>query len=122
MEKMRPTRKRSFLLLELVISLILIVFCLFPLLKPNIALYQLSKKRLAACENYSLDYLLLAAIKKDLFEARHSWEQLKAGVTTKEYSIKAVATTDRESLEREGLLLEAVTPYGTHKIFVERAL
>ena len=41
----RRTRKSCFLILELVIALFLVVTCLFPLLKPNIELYQLEQRR-----------------------------------------------------------------------------
>ncbi len=122
MAKMRPIRKRSFLLLELVISLALIMLCLFPLLRPNLQLYQLSKKRLAASENYSKKSVLLCKIKRELFEAKYSWEELKKGITTSEYSIKAIEKTERESLQREGLLLEVATVFGQHQFYVERAL
>lgn len=122
MAKMRPIRKRSFLLLELVISLALIMLCLFPLLRPNLQLYQLSKKRLAASENFSKNSLLLCKIKRELFEAKYSWEELKKGISTPEYSMKAIEKTEREAFQREGLLLEVTTAFGKHEFYVERAL
>ena len=122
MGKMRPIQKKPFLLLELIIALGLIVTCLFPLLKPNIQLYQLSKKRLASCESYTMDRQLFCQIKRDLMETKYSWEQLKKGIVTKDYTLTLVQKTERDSLQKEGLLLEALTPYGSHQIFVERDL
>ena len=120
MGRMRPIRKHSFLVLELVIALFLIVTCLFPLLKPNLQLYRLEQKRMKEWEGFSEDSLLFAKIKQDLFEAKFSWSELKQGCVSHDCLIIPIGKTERESLGKEGLLLEVETPYRRHTLYVER--
>ena len=120
MGKMLPTRKSSFLLLEVLISLFLIVTCLFPLLLPNIKLYRLEQRRLDSSLAYSLDRNLLCQVKCALLERKYSWEDLKKGKSECGCWIVAIDKTERAILNKEGLLLEITTPYKKHTVFVER--
>ena len=115
MGKMPPIRKRCFLLLEVVVSLTLLSLCLFPLIKPLVFLHRAEAKRFANVEHYRKDQNELCSIKEKLFEHVYSWERLKEG--TEELCVKRKTLKEN----KEGLLLEAKTPHGTHKIFVERS-
>ena len=112
---MPPIRKRCFLLLEVVISLTLLTLCLFPLIKPLVFLHRAEAKRFANVEHYRKDQNELCKLKERLFERSYSWDKLKEG--TDELRVKKKTVKD----QKEGLLLEAKTTYGTHKIFVERS-
>ncbi|MFN0065000.1 MAG: hypothetical protein ACKVOH_02050 [Chlamydiales bacterium] len=73
----RSIRKKSFLLLELVISLLLVTLCLFPLIRPlrNIQLFTF--KQLHDMQYERLSRVALCDLKQQLFENRLSWEQLE---------------------------------------------
>lgn len=119
MHKMRPIRKSSYLILELMVALFLLATCLFPLIKPNVQLYLAEKKRYESQLNYSLQKNLLVDVKQHLLERRYSFSQLKEGVKGQNYELVPIKTTNRESLNREGLLIQAQTAYGSEYIFVE---
>lgn len=121
MGKTRPIHKNCFQLLEVLISLFLIVTCLVPLLLPNVNLYKIEKRRMAACKAYSLDRELLCKAKCALFEKKYSWEQLQKGKSEEDYQIKFVNKTERTALNKEGLLVEVITPFNKHLLFVERS-
>ncbi len=73
----RRTRKRSFLLFELLVSMALITLCLFPLVKPLAAMRRADRSYL---ENIQLERAAQNAfclIKAKLYENKfHSWNQL----------------------------------------------
>lgn len=72
-----PIQKRSFLLLELLISLALIALCFFPLIKPHTLM---RKADISYLEEIQLERVAQAAfchIKERLYENRvHQWENL----------------------------------------------
>lgn len=89
--KPRTIRKRSFLLLELLISLALVACCLFPLIKPHVFIH---KKEREALEKMQLEMQAERAfceLKRQLYEQKISWKQLAKGVSGELGSVEVFA-------------------------------
>lgn len=69
-------RKRSFLLLELLISLALVACCLFPMVKPHMAIHQEERKELKKMQLEMHAERAFCLLKEKLYE-RHAWETLQ---------------------------------------------
>ena len=125
----RPIRKRSYLLLEIVISLMLIIFCLFPLIKPHLAIKKSHALYLKEIENVSLFQNAFCTIKEKLYAQRFSWKDLTAGVegtldeSAVRYRIKAIKSCKKPSLSGHGLLINVKLSLDTmeqvHTLFIE---
>ncbi len=73
----RPIRKKCILLLEMLIALMLVVLCFYPLLKPHIKTYGLELNRLEEMELGRLSRATYVDLKKKLYEKDgFSWKTL----------------------------------------------
>lgn len=118
-------QKRSFQLFELLISLVLISLCLFPMIKTHALMRKEERKQLeqVLLEKASQDAFCL--IKEKLYENKgHSWEELMAGTVGElglitprsngvgakqvfcNYQIKALDHVNKKNPNREGLIIE----------------
>ncbi|MCH9608553.1 MAG: hypothetical protein S4CHLAM45_11310 [Chlamydiales bacterium] len=115
----RRIRKRSFLLLEIVLSLALIALCLFPLVKPHLAIkkeeyaYVQKLKQRPLLQNARCQFL------EDLYSHKYSVTQLRENFNLSE-------AKQKPSLNKRGYLLtvhlnsaEEVEP---HTFFIEELL
>lgn len=74
-------RKRSFLLLELLLSLALIALCLFPLLKPQAAMRKADMANLEEMQWERVAQAAFCKVKVMLYENQIPWSALKKGVS-----------------------------------------
>lgn len=113
------TRKRSFLLIELIISLFLITLCLFPLFKPflNMQRFEMQKRKEIAA--FREDRERFCKAKEDLFEHKYSWKELQKGISCEDYMLIPQEITKRDSLGKQGILLRVKTN-SEHMLFVEK--
>lgn len=76
----RTTRKRSFLLFELLVSLTLIAMCILPLIKPHVAMQKKRLESLFAVQYEAFNQEAFCRFKKMLYENQGpSFEQLVKG-------------------------------------------
>jgi hypothetical protein len=119
-----PIRKKSFLLFELLISLALIVLCLFPLVKPYAYMQKGEKHALIEMQLACLAQQAFCYLKEDLYNHRLSWDSLVAGTSGKideifflvtgpkitrkavcSYKIQTIDDCNKISQKKMGLLL-----------------
>ncbi len=138
-----PIRKRSYLLLEIVISLMLITLCLFPLIKPHLAIKKSHAFYLKEIKSYPLFQNAFCEIKEKLYAQEFSWKDLIAGVegeidpnnlkdrlgidlTPIKYTIKEVKSCKKPSLGGRGLLINVKLSIDkmeqVHTLFIEEVL
>lgn len=119
----RIIRKRSFLLFELLLSLTLLLLCLFPLLKTHLGLAQGEGKEIAALKEVVKQEADLCLLKTQLYERKVSWEKLIKGVELEGYSLKKIDQVYKHNGEK-GILLCATRKGSNYKkmIYVEKAL
>lgn len=79
MSVMFPTQKRSFLLFELLVSLTLIVLCLFPLIKPHTSIRKEEQAFLYEMQLERLAQEAFCILKEDLYNNKLSWNSLRKG-------------------------------------------
>lgn len=118
-------RKRSFLLVELLVSLTLIVLCLFPLLKPLAAMRKNDQKYLRKIQLDQAYQVAYGEVKTKLYAHEHSWEDLKRGADGEldliskilispqntlefswNYKIKSRETTKKPSFNKHGMVVD----------------
>ena len=84
-------RKRSFLLFELLISLTLIALCLFPLIKPHVAMRKSQLENLISMQLEQVNQEAFCLFKEELYQNKGpSWENLykgTEGILNKEFDI-----------------------------------
>ena len=123
----RPIRKRSYLLLEIVISLMLITLCLFPLVKPHLAMRQSHALHLKEMKSLPLFQNVFCKIKRMLYEQQLTWKELTAGVEGEidhvAYSISKLDSCNKPSLNGRGLLIQIKLTYEkidqVHTLFLQ---
>lgn len=101
----RPIRKRSFLLLEIVISLFLIVLCLFPLVRTHTSIRVSQAKQHHQMKCDPLFQNMFCNIKQCLYERNYSWDQLKKGVSNSDFALQEIKECNKPSLKGHGMLL-----------------
>lgn len=79
-KKPRPIRKRPFLLLEILISLLLVSLCLFPLLAPHIQMRKADYHFLEKMRFTTLSQNAFCLLKIKLHELQIDWKSLQKGV------------------------------------------
>lgn len=77
----RSTRKRSFLLFELMVSLALIALCLFPLIKTLAGVRQSEMKEMVEMQLWNHSQHAFCQIKERIFEQEYTWKELVNGVS-----------------------------------------
>lgn len=106
----RPIRKRSYLLLEIVLSLFLISICLFPLIRPHLAIEKSRAKQIKEVSAYAPFQNAFCLLKENLYEQKISWKQLNAGHNGNfgpiHYEINKIDECNKPSLNGRGLLLQ----------------
>lgn len=111
----RPTRKRSFLLIELFVALGLLSLCLLPILKTQLGIVQHSYATLRTLQEEAEVGRRFCALKEALYEHRYSWEALRTGIATQELSLRTVdhstKQTDASFLLVEATLFVGKKPY-----------
>lgn len=119
----RITRKRSFLLFELLLSLSLLLLCLFPLLKTHIGLTKGAGKEIAALKEALKQEEDFCQLKTKLYEHKVSWEELMQGTKLEGYTLKRVDHVHKHDGEK-GILLKATRNDSNYKkmIYVKKAL
>lgn len=89
----RSIRKRSFLLLELLISFALIMLCLFPLIKPHACMRQKDRLYLEQMQFERIAQEAFCQLKKKLYaNKKHTWDDLRNGVSgdlSKKFTIQS---------------------------------
>lgn len=75
--KKRSIQKRSFLLIELLISLALVACCLFPLIKPHVSIHKSERKALEQMQIEMHVERAFCLLKQYLYEQKITWKQLQ---------------------------------------------
>lgn len=87
----RPIRKKCILLLEMLIALMLVVLCFYPLLKPHFKTYSLELRQLEEMELGRLSRISYVDLKEQLYEKKNfSWKTLCKPI---EGEMKSVTTS-----------------------------
>jgi len=80
MNRKRPIRRKSYLLLEVLISLGLVLLCLFPLVKPLVHIRLQTTLALEETRLERLASLAFIEVKQRLYEHQYSWDELRKGI------------------------------------------
>lgn len=120
---MRSIRKRSFLLFELLVSLTLIVLCIFPLIKPHVFMRKADWRNLEEIQLERVAQEAFCLLKQELYENKEtSWNALHKGfqgklsekltsrlgkIYTCNYEIKKIESTTKQST-KSGLVVEVL--------------
>lgn len=115
----RSIRKRSFLLFELLISLALIVLCLFPLVKSQALMRREERKNLEQMQSEQLAQVAFCKLKEDLYENKaHTWDELMTQaegiIADCTYIISLLEYTNKT--EKEGLVVSIVFTIGDSEV------
>lgn len=127
-------RKRSFLLFELLISLALLMLCLFPLIKPHLGIHKVQVVNLEKMQGEQKAYNMFCRLKERLYENRHSWKELMEGtegtiekegevcryvITQLDYAYKQNSPNSALVLDIALYFPNQENPY-SHTLYVER--
>lgn len=121
-----PTRKRSFLLFELVLAIGLVLLCLFPMIKTHLGIARAERKQMNALNREKEICSALCRLKMDLHQHTYSWEALMKGVNTQTYSLKKEKQSTKKKNGESGMVLCATLHFENEEIerlvYVEKAL
>jgi hypothetical protein len=106
-----PIRKRSFLLIEVLISLALIALCLFPLIKPLVAMRQEDRKYIELIQLEMASQHAFCEVKKMLYEHKIPWKSF-----SKENDFKDVLTKTYEIAFNKGMSRHYTCDYAIRHI------
>lgn len=70
-------KKQSFILLEAMVALILVILCAIPMITSPIKAYKLELKNLQKAEEQRIAELSFTEIKEKLYSTLHNWESFK---------------------------------------------
>lgn len=105
----RAIRKRSYLLLEIFLSLTLIVLCFFPLIKPHTAIKKADLALITKLKSHRQFNNAYVQLLEKLYNHKYSWKQLREGFSDKleigSFTITPLHETTKTSSQRRGLLL-----------------
>ena len=106
----RPIRKRSYLLLEIVISLALISLCLLPLIRPHLKIKQSQASYTKEIDAFPRFQNAFCQVKELLYEQQISWKDLNKGYDTETkdgvpFKITPLKSGKKPSLNSLGLLI-----------------
>jgi hypothetical protein len=83
-------RRRSFLLIEVLVSLTLIALCFFPLIKPLVAMRRADWSHLEKIQLQQISQLAFCRVKEKLYNQAYSWKELTEAKDTDTDRIKGV--------------------------------
>jgi hypothetical protein len=92
-----PTiRKRSFLLFELLVSLALVLLCLFPLIKPHASMRKAASKQMEQMQMQRVAQTAFCTLKQMLYENKeHTWGDLMHGTEGKLAELFTIFTGEK---------------------------
>lgn len=120
---LRAPRKRSFLLLEVLIAFTLLITCFFPLLKPHLWMRKERLNQLEQWQLHRLSRLAIVEVKRKLYEHKYPWGKLKEGFE-EELADAIIYINKKEKPLKQTFAIKPIQNYtkrttGDHYLFLE---
>ncbi len=117
----RPIRKQSFLLFELLLSMGLVLLCLFPLIQTHMGIAKAEQAEIRTLEQRFYVQEAVCALKKRLHEHEFTWEQLMQNVKEEHLTLTKLEQSTKKGAPESGLVLLATFSFDEETTY-ERTL